>query len=185
MKLRDHPKLSQQWPPEPGGAGPSSLKSPIGRIDVLEEVLTYPNASQRQYNIALKTRYEGQTFTRDLIVDDLLFAANLTAKFREHIGSSITALDEIDVDLTPAKDDPSIQRERIRMIAQEEAPYAEVVFDSGKAFSWIRFRLDGRDTGKVLGVSGEYHSSIVADWTDNEVREHIKALASGGVKRSA
>ena len=78
------------------------------------------------------------------------------------------------------KDDPSFQRERIKSRVLAELANVEVVFDSEKPFSWIKFRLDDRTTGKILGVSREYHVSEIADWSDDKLRNYIHGLAASG-----
>jgi transcriptional regulator with XRE-family HTH domain len=75
------------------------------------------------------------------------------------------------------KDDPAVQRERIRRIAALVVPGSEVVFDSSQPFTWIRFRLDEPRTGTILGTpSGHYHVSEIADWPDQKLAAYIGAL---------
>lgn len=76
-----------------------------------------------------------------------------------------------------AKDDPLKQRARIRQMAEECCPGAEVIFDDAQPINWIRFRLDDPQTGRILGTpSGHYHVSEVADMPDEKIRTLIGGL---------
>jgi len=75
------------------------------------------------------------------------------------------------------RDDPGIQRERIRRLAQELIPGCVVQFDPDQPPSWLRFRIDAPVVGTILGVSGHYHSSEIADWSDQRLRDYIRTIA--------
>jgi DNA-binding XRE family transcriptional regulator len=76
-----------------------------------------------------------------------------------------------------SKDDPVQQRARLRQIAEECCPEAEVIFDNAQPMNWIRFRLDDPKTGKILGTpSGHYHVSEIADMSDDKIRMLVRGL---------
>ena len=84
---------------------------------------------------------------------------------------------------TGGKDDPIVQRARIREIAETSCVGVEVVFDDGQPINWIRFRLDDSVSGKILGTpSGYYHASEIADMSDDAIERLIKALNPYTVK---
>ena len=75
------------------------------------------------------------------------------------------------------KDDPLFQRARIRRIAEGLCHDATVIFDDAQPINWIRFRLDYRATGAILGTpSGYYHVSEIADMTDEMIRDLVCSL---------
>jgi|SRR5208337_4706745 len=81
------------------------------------------------------------------------------------------------------KDDPILQRARIREIAEAACVGSEVVFDDGQPITWIRFRLDDLKSGRILGTpSGYYHVSEIADMSDDAIEKLIRALNPYAVK---
>jgi hypothetical protein len=89
MILRDHPKIRDTWPPEPGGALPAGFQSPQGGVDVLDEVLYYSPVANAKADIALRTKFAGQEFTRDILLDDATFATRLASWLRQQTGKTI------------------------------------------------------------------------------------------------
>ena len=98
MIVHNHPKLRDTWPPEPGGAFRSSYRLPEGGADVLEQVLYYSPVTNAKANIALRTRFEGHEYTRDILLDDPLFATRLASWLRRHVGSTIQEIGNLEVD---------------------------------------------------------------------------------------
>src|SRR5205085_9099519 len=98
MELRKHPKLREQWPPEPGGAVGRGFASPQGGEDVLEGVLYYAPVANAKANIALKTGFHGQHLTRLLFLKDPSFAETLASRLRHHVGKTIAELAEIPIE---------------------------------------------------------------------------------------
>lgn len=87
------------------------------------------------------------------------------------------------------KDDPLVQRARIRKIAEDHCRGVEVIFDDSQPVNWIRFRLDDPMTGRILGTpSGYYHASEIADMSDEILWKLVAALnpvlSKGSEKRS-
>jgi len=75
--------------------------------------------------------------------------------------------------------DPRTQRERIKKLAREVAPKANVVFDFRQMPTWISFRLEESGRTRVLGVpSGYFHANDLAAWSDARLSAYIKALIS-------
>ena len=74
------------------------------------------------------------------------------------------------------KNDPRFQQERVTRIAAELIPGCSVIFDPDQPLSWLRFRIDAPVIGTILGVSGHYHVSEIADWPDERLRTYIRAL---------
>jgi len=89
MILRDHPKVRDIWPPEPGGAFRTGFQSPQGGVDILGEVLYYSPVANAKADIALRTTFGGQEFTRDILLDDAAFATKLASWFRQQTGKTI------------------------------------------------------------------------------------------------
>ncbi len=82
------------------------------------------------------------------------------------------------------KDSKAAQMNRVVTIVSEMVPNGEVVFDPELESngSMIRYRIDDRSSGKVLALSGYDLSSVIADWSDDELRQrvtHHLALKSG------
>lgn len=98
IELRQHPKLAGLWPPEPGGAFPKGAKFPLAGEDVLKQVFYYAPVGTAKANISLKTYYEGGFHTRDLLLDDEIFAQRLTTRLREKIGRTIEEIGRIQLD---------------------------------------------------------------------------------------
>jgi hypothetical protein len=78
------------------------------------------------------------------------------------------------------KDSKPFQMERIRRTVNELAPNAEVQFDP-EAGSMIRYRIDDKSSGTVLGLSGHDLPSVIADSSDAYLREYIKSLGAGKI----
>ena len=72
------------------------------------------------------------------------------------------------------KDSPLVQQQRIRDRLRELLPAASVEFQKG-TFGF-RFRIDS-ECGNVLGCSGEYDPSEIADWPDEKLRQTIRIVA--------
>jgi transcriptional regulator with XRE-family HTH domain len=82
------------------------------------------------------------------------------------------------------KDDPLVQRARIRKIAEAHYQRVEVIFDDSQPINWIRFRLDDPTTGRILGTpSGYYHASEIADMSDETIRKLVTALNPYAVQK--
>jgi len=75
------------------------------------------------------------------------------------------------------KDRPEVQRRRIERIADELIPDCHVVFECDQPPTWLRFRIDAPKVATVLSVSGLYHASEIADWSDEKLRSYIQAIA--------
>jgi hypothetical protein len=76
-----------------------------------------------------------------------------------------------------AKDNPKVQRARIVALAKEIYPNGTVVFDENQPRSFIRFRIDDTQTGTILtSAYPEYHSSELADKSDDQLRGLLRAL---------
>jgi hypothetical protein len=75
-------------------------------------------------------------------------------------------------------DDPRLQRERIIRLAAEVFPNCRVVFDADQPPSWLRFRIDAPPpVSTILGVSGHFHASEIADKSDDELRALLRAIS--------
>ncbi len=75
------------------------------------------------------------------------------------------------------KDNPGVQKKRVQQIADELIPGCTVVFDPDQPPTWLRFRIDAPGLNIILGVSGEYHASEIADWSDEHLRNYLRAIA--------
>jgi len=99
MIVRYHPKLRDIWPPEPGGAYQRAYRSPQGGTDILEQVFYYAPVAESKADIALRTRYEGHEFTRDLLLEDPVFASQLVSWLRQHTGRTIQEIGDMELAL--------------------------------------------------------------------------------------
>jgi len=72
------------------------------------------------------------------------------------------------------KDRPETQEGRLRRLLSEIRPGCVMQFKQPGG-SFISFRVDS-ENGKPLGVSGEYHSSVIADKSDDELKQIIEAV---------
>ncbi len=75
------------------------------------------------------------------------------------------------------RDDPALQKKRIQQIADELIPGCSVIFDPDQPPTWLRFRIDAPGLNTILGVSGEYHASEIADWSDEQLGNYLRAIA--------
>jgi hypothetical protein len=75
------------------------------------------------------------------------------------------------------KDRPEAQRGRIERLADEAIPGCHVVFDPDQPPTWLRFRIEAPEVHTILGVSGHYHASEIADWSDEKLQSYIRAIA--------
>jgi len=98
IALLYHPKLRGMWPPEPGGAFTAGSASPIGGADVLESVFYYAPVGHAKANVSLKTIYQGQYHTRDLLIDDSDFAERLASFLRDKAGQTVADLGNLEID---------------------------------------------------------------------------------------
>jgi hypothetical protein len=98
MKLREHPKIRDQWPPEVGGPVGRGYQSPQGGEDLLQDVFYYAPVANAKANVALKTVHKGQTFSRDLLFGDSTFAERLVGTLKTQIGKRISEIAEVNLD---------------------------------------------------------------------------------------
>jgi hypothetical protein len=98
VALQYHPKLRNIWPPDPGGAFAPGTTIPIDGSDVLERVFYYAPVGQAKANLSLKTVYQRQYHTRDLLIDDANFAERLASFLREQVGRTISDLGKLEID---------------------------------------------------------------------------------------
>ncbi len=78
------------------------------------------------------------------------------------------------------KDDYHFQRARVQRIANELAPGKLVEFD--ETITWIKFRVTDPMTATVLtDASGEWEPSVLADKSDEWLRDYIKHLSKGKI----
>jgi hypothetical protein len=71
--------------------------------------------------------------------------------------------------------DLEILRRRIARVAAQVLPGCQVVFD-GTPFAWVRFRIEDGSGRTIVGRSPDYHASEIADWTDQQLRDVLRAL---------
>lgn len=98
MIVRQHPKLRDLWPPEPGGAFAPSLRTPEGGADILQQVFYYAPVGRAKADVALLTKFEGRSFTRDLLLDDAEFAGRFGNWLRARVGHSIREIGEMPIE---------------------------------------------------------------------------------------
>lgn len=78
------------------------------------------------------------------------------------------------------KDDYRVQQSRLERLAKELAPNCEVHFDPDSVPSYVRMRVDDPDTGAILLVSsGDWHVSEIADKSDDELKNLLRAWSGG------
>jgi len=81
--------------------------------------------------------------------------------------------------------DPEVQKGRIVRIAKEMQIDSVVRFSPRAGRTWIRFIIENEATGTVLvPASGDYHSSEIADKSDDELRQFLSNLSAGRIRPS-
>ena len=68
-----------------------------------------------------------------------------------------------------------ILRRRIARVAAQVIPGCQVVFD-GTPFAWVRFRIEDASGQTIVRRSPDYHASEIADWTDQQLRDVLRAM---------
>jgi hypothetical protein len=82
--------------------------------------------------------------------------------------------------VTYDKDNYRIQQARLERLAKELAPGCEVHFDPNKPPTWVRMRVDDPHTGAILMVtSGDWHVTVIADKTDEQIKALMQAWSGG------
>jgi hypothetical protein len=99
FKVRNHPKLRDVWPGEPGGGYERSFRVPLAGEDILREVFYYAPVAEAKANVALLTEYERQKNTRDMLFHDARFASRFANWLRHRVGQSIQAIGDSEIDL--------------------------------------------------------------------------------------
>ena len=64
------------------------------------------------------------------------------------------------------KDKPSVQRERISDAVREVLSDCVAVFDENAFKNFVRFRIDHKPTGDIVGGPTSEHASVFADYSD-------------------
>ncbi|MBI4454782.1 MAG: hypothetical protein HY644_02665 [Acidobacteria bacterium] len=72
------------------------------------------------------------------------------------------------------KDKPQIQQARIRLVLKDLYPDYTIEFKN-ELSNFITFRIDDPN-GYRLGTSGEYHSRVIADWSDEKLNNVIEQV---------
>lgn len=82
--------------------------------------------------------------------------------------------------MNPDTDDYRVQRARLEQLAKELSPGCEVHFDPDRVPTYVRIRVDDPVTGAILLVSsGDWHVSEIADKSDDELKQLLKAWSGG------
>jgi hypothetical protein len=82
--------------------------------------------------------------------------------------------------VTYDKDNYRIQQARLERLAKELAPGCDVYFDPDSPPTWVRMRVDDPHTGAILMVtSGDWHLTVVADKTNDEIRQLMHSWSGG------
>jgi hypothetical protein len=80
--------------------------------------------------------------------------------------------------MSAGKDNPTIQRARLKQLAEEIWPGARVYFDPDQPVKSIRMRVDDSKNGNILMVSSGYWDvSRIADKNDDELRLLLRSWA--------
>jgi len=78
------------------------------------------------------------------------------------------------------KDTYRFQQARLERLAKELSPDCEVHFDPDRPPTWVRMRVDDPNTGAILMVSsGDWHVTEIADKSDDEVKQLMRAWSGG------
>ena len=72
---------------------------------------------------------------------------------------------------------PDVLKRRIARVAAQVIPGCQIVFE-GTPFAWVRFRIEDSRGTTILERSPDYHASEIADWSDQELRDILRALLS-------
>ncbi len=79
------------------------------------------------------------------------------------------------------KDNYKTERERIRSTVRAKDRNLIVEFDDARVPNWIKFRIDDPATGAIIGVSGEEHVSVIADWTEDHLAQYVSAISNNRI----
>jgi hypothetical protein len=97
MRLREHPRMMGRWPPNDGDCGEKPQQGPVDCLDVLETAHFLGTAERGLPGIALETVYGERRYVRKFFIYDRWFARELTKYLRDHKGSTVRDLGELDV----------------------------------------------------------------------------------------
>jgi hypothetical protein len=97
MKLREHPRVMGRWPPSDGDGIEITQFAPVDCMDVLETAHYMGTTGRGLPGIALETVYAEKRLVRKFFIYDRWFAKELTKFLREHKGSTVRELGELDV----------------------------------------------------------------------------------------
>lgn len=81
------------------------------------------------------------------------------------------------------KDKPEIQQARLRRLLQEMQPGYVMAFKN-EASTFLNFRIDNEKGHPVGVLKGDYHSSVIADKSDEQVKEIIQSVIRGRYAKS-
>ena len=73
------------------------------------------------------------------------------------------------------KDNFNLQSKRIVEAVRELCSHCVVTFDETRKPNWLKFRIESGNT-VLTSAYPEYHVSEVADWSDEKIREIVKAV---------
>jgi hypothetical protein len=95
-----HPKLRSHWPPDSGGAATRGMEflQAGERGDRLQAVYYYAPVSTATARVVLKTRWRENEYSRDLLLDDRIFAERLAGFLKSQVGRTMGEIAQADID---------------------------------------------------------------------------------------
>ena len=93
MKLRDHPKVSDHWPPTWAGSYGKGTK--IAYAEEPEKFLSFHVVGQ---DLFLECEYEGNRCTGLVTIEDEEFREKLIKELEKHTGKSIREVGSLEID---------------------------------------------------------------------------------------
>jgi hypothetical protein len=101
--IRTHPKLKYQgarmWPPDWSGGYDGGLRYPRGEEGTLEDVDIAEKDLIGPRRLDLYVKHEGRTYGGQVWVDDPTLVPKLVDILKQHAGSPIRQISDLEVDL--------------------------------------------------------------------------------------
>lgn len=79
------------------------------------------------------------------------------------------------------KDRPEIQQARLRRLLQKIQPRYVMEFKDPSSH-FLNFRIDDEKGKPVAALKADYHSSVIADMSDEQVEQIILRVLSSAIK---
>ena len=99
VKLRDHPLMRHRGTPNGPPVWIQGTISGVKKVSGEVGVLIYVYAAPESHKCYLVIEYDNQNYTSTLLFDDSRFCRQVAHLLRQHVGSSIKDIGDLDVSL--------------------------------------------------------------------------------------